>query len=229
MGPCLTCVADNTRQIDAWPRASLSERTYDLGIRAMLTLRDIMTKDVVCVSPDTAIAEVVALLRTEGITGVPVMAQGRVLGVISASDILEFTQREPESLDQPVVSNWDDPDIVAEREIELESGFADIEEAEEEPLPEDFDELEEDLELFDAYTAADIMTRKLCALPSSTSLAAAARQMVRAAVHRLLVIDSGRLVGIATSMDFMRAVADGRLAQRRNEETKERSNETTKH
>lgn len=126
-----------------------------------------MTRDVIYVSPDTPISEIVAILRTEGITGVPVMAQGRVVGVISNSDIIEFEQ--------------------------------------------DIQMMEENINLDDAYSASDIMTRKLCALASETTLDAAAKQMVDANVHRLLVIDDGKLVGIATSMDFLKAVAEGRL------------------
>jgi CBS domain-containing protein len=48
----------------------------------------------------------------------------------------------------------------------------------------------------------------VCALPSKSSVAAAAEQMKSAGVHRLLVIDDGELVGIITSTDVARAVAE---------------------
>ncbi|HEX6558979.1 MAG TPA: CBS domain-containing protein [Longimicrobiales bacterium] len=140
---------------------------------SMLTLRDIMTDDVVYVHPDTPLSEVVAILRTEGITGVPVVNREQVVGVVSASDILEFT--------------------------------------EEGAMPDAFDQLEDPVELFDTYTAADLMTRKVRSLPPATTLAAAAREMVQSSVHRLLVMEHGKLIGIATSMDFLRALADGRV------------------
>ena len=56
----------------------------------MLALRDIMTREVVAVTPDTPIADVVSLLSSESITGVPVVSLNKVVGVISASDIVEF-------------------------------------------------------------------------------------------------------------------------------------------
>lgn len=175
----------------------------------MLTLRDIMTSDVVYTAPDTPISEVVAILRTEGITGVPVLLRNRVVGVISASDILEFTQSDPDSLEQPAPDSWDETEEAGGSGIELESGFSWPDEEEE--YTEEFDELEEDVELASTYTAADIMTRNLCALPPDTPIRTAAQRMVRLGVHRLLVMEGGKLVGIVTSMDFLRAVADGRL------------------
>jgi CBS domain-containing protein len=55
------------------------------------------------------------------------------------------------------------------------------------------------------------MTSKLCTIAPSVDVYTAAQYMVRAAVHRLLVMDEGRLVGILTSMDIVRAVAQHRL------------------
>jgi CBS domain-containing protein len=96
-----------------------------------------------------------------------------------------------------------------ERELEAELSPLELEEAEIADQIEDSSKY--NVELFTEYTAGDLMTRKLCSLPSTTPLDQAARQMVRTGVHRLLVMDDGRLVGIATSMDFLRAVAQGHL------------------
>jgi hypothetical protein len=46
---------------------------------------------------------------------------------------------------------------------------------------------------------------------SAPASATAAESMLRAGVHRLLVIDEGILVGILGSMDIVRAVAEHRL------------------
>ena len=161
----------------------------------MLALRDIMTRDVIRVTPDTPINDIVSILSTEQITGVPVVTDDRVLGVISASDIVDFAGRAEPPLDSP-------PSLVDEIDEMLEDDVEDFEPAalfDSEP------------ELFEEYTAGDLMTRKLCALPSETPLDRAAREMVRTGVHRLLVMDENKLVGIATSTDFLRAVAQGQL------------------
>jgi CBS domain-containing protein len=174
----------------------------------MLLLRDIMTRDVVHVTPDTPITEVVSILSSESITGVPVVAAARVVGVISASDIVEFAGRNETELEN-APENWDAIDDELERELEAELSPLELEAAE--IVDQLEDSSKDDVELFTEFTAGDLMTRKLCSLPSATPLDKAAREMVRTGVHRLLVMDGDQLVGIATSMDFLRAVAQGQL------------------
>lgn len=174
----------------------------------MMVLRDIMTSDVVYVTPDTPITDVVSILSSESITGVPVLSSNRVVGVISASDIVEFAGRNETELENGQES-WDDIDDEMERELEAEMSPLDLEAAE--IVDQIEDSSKDDVEMFTEFTAGDLMTRKLCSLPSATPLDQAAREMVRKGVHRLLVMDEDRLVGIATSMDFLRAVAQGHL------------------
>lgn len=173
-----------------------------------MVLRDIMTRDVVYVTPDTPITDVVSILSTESITGVPVLSANRVVGVISASDIVDFAGRNEGELENGQ-AGWDDIDDEMERELEAELSPLELEEAELADQIEDSSK--HDVEMFAEYTAGDLMTRKLCSLPSATPLDKAAREMVRTGVHRLLVMDGDQLVGIATSMDFLRAVAQGHL------------------
>ena len=174
----------------------------------MLTLRDIMTRDVVNVTPETPITEVVSILSSESITGVPVVVSDRVVGVISASDIVEYAGGSSASFDIQV-ENWDEIDDEIESELEADMTALELEEAE---IAKQFDDSSMDeIQPFDEITAADLMTRKLCSMPSATPLDRAAREMVRIGVHRLLVMDNNKLVGIATSMDFLRAVAQGQI------------------
>jgi CBS domain-containing protein len=53
-------------------------------------LREVMTRDVVCVGPDESAEAALRLLVEHGISGLPVVdAAGRPLGVLSRSDLLE--------------------------------------------------------------------------------------------------------------------------------------------
>jgi CBS domain-containing protein len=63
---------------------NLYHRVYDLPIR------DIMTREVVIVAPDTQIPEVARLLLAHRIGGVPVVEQGHVIGVITESDLFRL-------------------------------------------------------------------------------------------------------------------------------------------
>lgn len=59
-----------------------------------MIVSQLMTKDVVTVRPDTSLKDVAALLATHGISGMPVVQDGEVLGVISEADIV-YKERGP--------------------------------------------------------------------------------------------------------------------------------------
>lgn len=60
----------------------------------------------------------------------------------------------------------------------------------------------------DEPTAGDLMTTELLRVAPDTDLRAMARVMVANACHRVLVVDRGRLVGLVSSMDVLRGVAE---------------------
>jgi CBS domain-containing protein len=173
----------------------------------MLALRDIMTPDVISVGPDTPLGEVAELLAAEGISGVPVVGTSRVLGVVSASDIMDFSATDAgESRELGGGPVWD---AIEESggEVPLAPFYYDpwLDRQVVRGEPE-WDA--EDEPPFGEFTASDVMTRGICALPSSTPLDDAGRYMLERGIHRVLVIDDGTLVGIVTSMDFVRVVAE---------------------
>src|SRR6202171_5438485 len=51
---------------------------------------DIMSRHVISIGEDTGIEEAARLLADQRVRRLPVMAQGRLVGLISRSDILEF-------------------------------------------------------------------------------------------------------------------------------------------
>jgi len=53
-----------------------------------MRVQDVMTKDVRTVEPDTPLKEVALALSQLGISGVPVVEAGKVMGVVSEADIL---------------------------------------------------------------------------------------------------------------------------------------------
>jgi CBS-domain-containing membrane protein len=56
--------------------------------------------------------------------------------------------------------------------------------------------------------ARDVMTPVTINVRSATSLPELARFLINAGVHRALVVDQGRLVGIVSALDIVEAVAD---------------------
>ena len=57
----------------------------------MLKAKDIMTKDVVTISPDATLADAIGLLVAKEISGMPVIdADENMIGIISEKDIINF-------------------------------------------------------------------------------------------------------------------------------------------
>jgi len=56
----------------------------------MLRLRDIMTTDVVCATPDMTIRDAMELLSSGHLGGAPVVDGGKVVGILSTTDLLAF-------------------------------------------------------------------------------------------------------------------------------------------
>ncbi len=54
----------------------------------MLTAADIMTRDVVSVVPDAPVRVIAELLYTYRISGVPVVEDGQLIGVVSEGDLI---------------------------------------------------------------------------------------------------------------------------------------------
>ena len=76
---------------------------------------DIMTRNVVTVSKDTSLAEIVEILLTKNIRRVLVTRKAELVGVVSRSDIVRVLAARPEGAGKPMSS---DDDIIRFRVIE---------------------------------------------------------------------------------------------------------------
>lgn len=181
----------------------------------MSTVREWMTSDVVAVAPDLTLRSAVELLAARHIGGAPVVAGERVIGVISASDILSFEASTPGvpagdegrgegELEQP--EDWqegDDAPAAFFTDVWPDAGADVLERFEETHSPE--------WDLLAEHTVAEAMTRRVTAVGPEKSVRAAARLMTRLEIHRLLVMDGGKLLGVLSASDIVRAVAGARV------------------
>jgi CBS domain-containing protein len=135
---------------------------------------DVMTLDVVSVTPDTPIKDVATVLVERGISGLPVRdADGVVVGVLSEADLLVKQGGPPErsgGLFAWLVDTASSPDLAKLR----------------------------------AHTAGEAMTAPAITVEIDSPVTEAARTMVSLGVNRLPVLEDGRLVGIITRADLVR-------------------------
>jgi CBS domain-containing protein len=150
---------------------------------AALKARDIMQTHVVSVSPQDPLSTVHRLFFEEDINGAPVVDdQEFVVGVISSSDLLRAAAEEHDSA-------RGDPGYF--REL-LEFSGPDWENA-----PEGY------LDRLRERTVEEYMTEDAVSVPPDASVAEVARAIRSHGVHRVLVVDAGRLVGIISTFDLV--------------------------
>lgn len=189
----------------------------------MLKVRDIMTSDPITVTPGASLRDAMELFTREHISGAPVSSGGKLVGVISASDLLAFAAAPPEStrareaeVEVYDLSQVDDDADMALADDTLSDGafFTDLLSDADTEVDRRFAAVSDPgVDALDEYSVADAMTTSVKTIGPDETAIAAARLMQKARVHRLLVMDSGRLAGIISTTDLNRAVAERRLPE----------------
>lgn len=145
-----------------------------------MNVRDAMTKDVVTVGPETTVREIAALLVSRRISAVPVVTQdNHLVGIISQTDLGHRSETGTEKKRKWWLSIFADPDTQA-REYSKTHGLR----------------------------ARDVMTRHIITVAPDTSLAEVADILGTHRVHRVPVLEGGRLVGIISRTDLVRKLAE---------------------
>lgn len=148
----------------------------------MLEARDIMTREVLTVTPETSIDELAKILANRNIGGVPVVdADGVLVGIVTQSDLVERVRE----LELPPAINILDLHIF----LQIPSHQM------------------QRLEKMLGTTVGDVMTPKPVTVNLDTPVPRIAALMAKQKVHTLPVMDRGKLVGIIGKMDLVRAVA----------------------
>lgn len=138
---------------------------------------DIMTSNVVTITPDTPVVEIARLLLGKRISAVPVIDNGRLVGIVSEGDLLR--QVEPGAPRQP---KW------------LELFFS-------------RDTLAAEYIHSHARTARQIMTREVTSVMEDTALADIVDLLEAKRIKRVPVVDiSGRVVGIVSRANLLQAL-----------------------
>lgn len=148
----------------------------------MLTAKDIMTKDVITVKPDTSIEELSSILVKNEISGVPVVDDsGALYGMVTENDLISRNKR----LHIPTVVSFLDAAIYLESSKKFE----------------------EEVKRLTATRVGDICVRKVVTITEDTTVIDIATIMTEKKVHLLPVVKAGKLAGIVGKRDMVKAVA----------------------
>lgn len=148
-------------------------------------VKDVMNPDIMTVTDERTTDELARYLTEREISGAPVVdAQGYLIGVVSMTDI---GRHVADHEFEPSQSHGFYRDVVGDVTIE-DLGQRYVEER--------------------AVTVRDVMTPVIHQVPAAATVTEAAQIMVREHIHRLVVTQGKEPVGIITSMDLLRVVAE---------------------
>lgn len=146
-----------------------------------LTAADVMTRNLVTVSPDTPVRSVAKILATNNISAVPVVDEyGRPLGLVSEGDLVKWR-------DEPDARQTWWLDMLADG-FELSPAFLEYVRSEH-------------------GRVRKVMTNPVASVVERTPLREVAQLITDRNIKRVLVLREGRLVGIVSRADLVRAMA----------------------
>ena len=148
---------------------------------------DVMTTNVITVGPESSVQEVAKILSERNISGVPVVdAENRLVGIVSEGDLLHRvetgTERRPDRRSGRRRSWW------------LDTVGSD-------------EELARHYVKSHGRTAKDVMTSEVIWVSDATELADIANLLETKRIKRVPVVRDGKLVGIVSRANLVRALA----------------------
>lgn len=169
------------------PTRTLEERQELARRWALVTAEDIMRTDVVTLSYAAPLSEVERTLSDHGISGAPVTdAAGHVVGIVSLKDLVQRYADDPDSHPRRGAGFY---------HLSPGEGADDEEACDAFAVPEEAEEI-----------AADIMTAQVFSVPVDAGLQEIASKMSEHRVHRVLVKDGERYVGLVSTLEVLGAL-----------------------
>ena len=154
----------------------------------MKRVKEFMKTDVICISPDDTIFDAAKLLSELNIAGAPVVEGGKVVGIISISDIIRFIDIKLGKL----------PKIHTPGISTLLLAFFQLQK-----LRSDF---KKEMKKITNSRVREVMTKKVITVSPDSTMMEVAELMEKHDVNRLPVVSDGKLVGIVARADLVRAL-----------------------
>jgi CBS domain-containing protein len=155
--------------------------------RSMLKVKQLMSRHVITVTPDTLVKDASALLVLKNISGVPVVDGQKIVGMFSEADVLRSlkTTKKDLRLIYPSISSL---------------GIAFQEEVTQREIIESYNEV-------GRKQVKEVMSQEVDTVGPEMTLNEVVAKMVEKGVITVPVVDKGTIVGIVTRGDVMRGLA----------------------
>lgn len=152
-----------------------------------MKVEKVMVKKVMTLSPEDTVYEAAKKLRRYRISGAPVVAGEKILGVLSEADIIKLVSTQVD-LNTFLPSPFDVLELPIRMKLSLDETFGKIRK-------------------IGSSKVKDIMTKGVVTITFDADITEAARLMGEHRVNRLPVVsEEGRLVGIITRGDIIGAL-----------------------
>jgi CBS domain-containing protein len=154
------------------------------------SVADVMQRKVITIAPGKSLPELERALLRSRVSALPVVERGgKMVGIVSRSDVVRQLCLE-RSLGEAMAEVYHD---------QTDESFA---EKSRRVVAQAIGQRMEQL------CVRDVMIRDVLTVPPDTPVVKAAQLMVERRIHRLPVVENGKLVGIVSSLDFTRIVAE---------------------
>ncbi len=147
----------------------------------MVKVRSIMTREVVTVTEGTTIKDLCSILEEFGLSGVPVVSEaGQLTGIVSEKDIIahQVAGLGPDFVDPDLY------ELISSKYLghdELARGR-------------------------NRMYVEEVMNRNVVTVAPDADIEEASQVLLEKRLHRMPVVEDGRVVGIVSSMDLLRAL-----------------------
>ncbi len=146
-----------------------------------MLIKEIMTKNVITVSPEMDIHKLAKLFMEQNISGAPVVDKsGKLLGVVKEEGVI-----------------FQDKKVHLPTFINLSFGF----------LALGTNRYNEEIKKITASKVSSIMEKDIATINPNTGIEDVATLMIEKDVYYLPVVDKDKLVGVITKKDIVRAIA----------------------
>ena len=154
-----------------------------------ITASEIMGRNLISARPDQRLSDLEKLLVNHNISGVPVIDGTRMVGVVSRSDITRV-QVLGELLDSQIADelHWDETQADGFRHADGEK----------------FESFQDRMKKF---KVRDVMRSQVVTCSPDAPVSEIARLLVQHHIHRVIVTDGDRPVGIISSLDLAKLLA----------------------